>query len=54
MNHRFFFHEHLYDPLFQPNDEMRKLMADAEVGDDVFGEDPTVNKLQVRFDDSHL
>ncbi len=25
---------------------MRKAMADAEVGDDVFGEDPTVNRLQ--------
>jgi len=25
---------------------MRKAMAEAEVGDDVFGEDPTVNKLQ--------
>ena len=25
---------------------MRKVMAEAEVGDDVFGEDPTVNKLQ--------
>jgi len=25
---------------------MRKVMANAEVGDDVFGEDPTVNKLQ--------
>ena len=28
---------------------MRKAMADAEVGDDVFGEDPTVNRLQARF-----
>ncbi len=27
---------------------MRKAMANAEVGDDVFGEDPTVNKLQER------
>ena len=25
---------------------MRKAMADAEVGDDVFGDDPTVNRLQ--------
>ena len=25
---------------------MRKVMAEAEVGDDVFGEDPTVNRLQ--------
>jgi threonine aldolase len=27
---------------------MRKAMADAEVGDDVFGEDPTVNSLEER------
>src|SRR5688572_3552280 len=25
---------------------MRKAMAEAEVGDDVFGEDPTVNRLE--------
>src|ERR1051325_6120109 len=25
---------------------MRKAMAEAEVGDDVFGDDPTVNRLQ--------
>ncbi|MFO1533687.1 MAG: GntG family PLP-dependent aldolase, partial [Thermoplasmatota archaeon] len=30
----------------QPTDAMRKAMADAEVGDDVYGEDPTVNRLQ--------
>jgi threonine aldolase len=34
------------DTLTQPTDAMRKAMADAEVGDDVYGEDPTVNKLQ--------
>ena len=27
---------------------MRKAMADAEVGDDIFGDDPTVNSLQER------
>jgi threonine aldolase len=27
---------------------MRKAMMDAEVGDDVFGDDPTVNRLQAR------
>jgi threonine aldolase len=27
---------------------MRRAMADAEVGDDVYGEDPTVNRLQAR------
>jgi len=28
---------------------MRRAMADAEVGDDVFGEDPTVNRLERRI-----
>jgi threonine aldolase len=27
---------------------MRKAMFEAEVGDDVYGEDPTVNELEVR------
>jgi threonine aldolase len=26
---------------------MRKAMAEAEVGDDVYGEDPTVNRLEL-------
>jgi threonine aldolase len=34
------------DTVTVPSDEMRKAMYDAEVGDDVYGEDPTVNKLQ--------
>jgi len=34
------------DTFTKPNAEMRKLMAEAPVGDDVFGEDPTINKLQ--------
>ena len=34
------------DTFTKPTAEMRKLMAEAEVGDDVFGEDPTVNLLQ--------
>jgi len=34
------------DTFTKPCPEMRKVMAEAEVGDDVFGEDPTVNKLQ--------
>ena len=29
-----------------PSEEMRKAMASAKVGDDVYGEDPTVNELQ--------
>lgn len=34
------------DTVTLPTAEMRKVMAEAEVGDDVFGEDPTVNRLQ--------
>ncbi len=36
------------DTLTQPTPEMRAAMANAEVGDDVYGEDPTVNKLEKR------
>jgi threonine aldolase len=34
------------DTVTWPTPEMREAMAHAEVGDDVYGEDPTVNKLQ--------
>jgi threonine aldolase len=34
------------DTVTRPSREMRKAMYEAEVGDDVFQEDPTVNKLQ--------
>ena len=34
------------DTITKPSKEMLQFMLDAEVGDDVFGEDPTVNKLQ--------
>lgn len=34
------------DTVTKPTPPMRRAMAEAEVGDDVFGEDPTVNKLQ--------
>ncbi len=34
------------DTVTKPSDQMRRVMAEAEVGDDVFGDDPTVNKLQ--------
>jgi threonine aldolase len=34
------------DTVTKPSAEMRKAMYDAEVGDDVYGEDPTVNRLQ--------
>lgn len=36
------------DTVTHPTPEMRAAMAQAEVGDDVFGEDPTVNKLEAR------
>ncbi len=36
------------DTVTKPTPGMRKAMADAEVGDDVFADDPTVNKLQDR------
>ncbi len=36
------------DTVTQPSAEMRRAMAEAEVGDDVFLEDPTVNRLQDR------
>src|ERR671937_2239359 len=34
------------DTLTMPSPEMRRAMHEAELGDDVFGEDPTVNRLQ--------
>jgi threonine aldolase len=34
------------DTVTTPTDGMRRAMMEAEVGDDVFGEDPTVNNLQ--------
>jgi threonine aldolase len=34
------------DTVTRPSEGMRRTMAAAEVGDDVFGDDPTVNKLQ--------
>ena len=34
------------DTLTLPTAAMRRAMAEAEVGDDVFGEDPTVNRLE--------
>lgn len=35
------------DTITKPSAAMRRAMAEAEVGDDVFGEDPTINgKMQ--------
>ncbi len=36
------------DTVTKPTPEMRKAMAEAEVGDDVYGEDPTVNRLEAK------
>ncbi len=36
------------DTVTQPTPEMRRAMAEAQVGDDVYGEDPTVNRLQAQ------
>ena len=34
------------DTVTQPTEEMRRAMASAEVGDDVYGDDPTVRRLE--------
>jgi len=36
------------DTVTKPTPEMRRAMMDAEVGDDVYGEDPTINLLEQR------
>lgn len=36
------------DTVTRPTPEMRRAMMDAAVGDDVYGEDPTVNQLEAR------
>src|SRR5260221_4748057 len=36
------------DTVTKPTPGMRRAMAEADVGDDVYGEDPTVNRLQER------
>jgi threonine aldolase len=37
------------DTVTKPSEGMRAAMAAADVGDDVYGEDPTVNRLEVRL-----
>lgn len=34
------------DTVTKPSDQMRRAMASAEVGDDVYGDDPTLNRLE--------
>lgn len=36
------------DTVTRPSEGMRRAMLEAELGDDVFGDDPTVNRLQAR------
>src|SRR5450756_2983238 len=36
------------DTFTKPSPEMRQAMFEAEVGDDVYGEDPTINRLEKR------
>ena len=36
------------DTVTKPSPEMRRAMFEAEVGDDVYGEDPTINRLEKR------
>ena len=36
------------DTVTRPTPAMRRAMAEAEVGDDVYGEDPTINRLESR------
>ena len=36
------------DTVTKPTAEMKEAMMAAEVGDDVFGDDPTVNKLEIK------
>jgi threonine aldolase len=37
------------DTVTKPTPEMRRVMANAEVGDEVLGDDPTVQKLEAKF-----
>ena len=46
MNHRMI--DLRSDTVTEPTPAMRRAMAEAEVGDDVYGEDPTVNRLERR------
>jgi len=39
------------DTITRPTAAMRAAIAEAAVGDDVFGDDPTVNRLQARVAD---
>ena len=42
------------DTITQPTEQMRAAMMDAELGDDVLGDDPTVHRLQERLSLIHI
>ena len=42
-------HDFRSDTVTRPSAGMRAAMAAAEVGDDVFGDDPTVNRLEQKM-----
>ncbi|MBD8064014.1 low-specificity L-threonine aldolase [Devosia sp. PTR5] len=42
-------HDFRSDTVTRPTSAMRAAMAEAEVGDDVFGDDPSVNRLEQRM-----
>jgi threonine aldolase len=39
-------HDFRSDTVTRPSQPMRRAMAEAEVGDDVYGDDPTVKRLE--------
>ena len=41
------------DTVTQPDEKMRNAMANAPVGDDVYGDDPTVNELELWAAERH-
>lgn len=41
------------DTVTQPTQAMRQAMANAPVGDDVYGDDPTVNELEAWAAERH-
>jgi threonine aldolase len=48
LSHNSIRHDFRSDTVTRPSLAMRRAMAEAEVGDDVYGDDPTVNRLEQR------
>ena len=42
------------DTVTKPTPDMLNAMMNAEVGDDVYGEDPTINKLEAKIAEKRL